>query len=903
MSSATQAALEIALARHALVVTPNKRLAREIVTRHDRAQVEAGRNAWSAARVLPWGVFVGEFVQGAQDAGLALPMRQLDPVQSGLMWQRIAARELAQKPLVDPDAAAALALQAWEHVHAHGGGGGESWRGFGEGNPDVEAFVRWANAFQRETLRLDAIDAARAADALVPIAHALPGIRAIDVVLTGFIELSPQQQRLVQALQAAGARVDMLAMHAPEALAPSARLTGTLGADDELAQAFVWARKIAESAPHARIGIVVPDLAQRRAAVRAIADERLCPALQWAGREAQTRPYDISAGEPLADVPLVAAALDLIVLAHRPLEAHRAAALLRSPWIPGPAEVWAARAALERTWREQGEAALSWPRLVDEVARVDPVLARRWRNAQAGVRWPARAAPRDWVESWRAWLALAGWNEGCSLDSAQFQALRAWNELLATFARLAAVAPQMARDEALAMLVKLAREQLFQPEASGARIHVLGLLEASGLAFDALWVSGMTADAWPQTPQPHPMLPIAWQRERRVPRSHPERELEFARRLTTSLSHAAPEVVFSYAAQGDDHLRAPSPLVAGLARWSGEGVGPTSAQHMFAMRPALDALADPVAPALAVGSSLPGGAGMIEAQSTCPFRAVAQYRLRADEWPTVGVGLTPSERGQLLHAALSAFWNATKTQAALLAMPADELNARIATAIDASRNALKASRWQSLPAAIAAAEAGCLAALLRQWLVEVDGTRPAFSVQATEVRARVQLGGYTFNVTLDRVDALADGARAIIDYKTGRATPPAKWFEERPQGTQLALYSVAQRQREPAIPVRALVYGKLRAGEVEAVGLTDVDATWPGLDLPQALRNAGLADWAMALSQLETGVDALAAACGAGDAQVAPRAPVVCTTCHLKALCRIGATLADDDVEVEAESE
>ena len=50
--------LNAALARGATIVTPNKRLAREIRLRHDRAQLAGGRPAWVAARVLPWTAFV-----------------------------------------------------------------------------------------------------------------------------------------------------------------------------------------------------------------------------------------------------------------------------------------------------------------------------------------------------------------------------------------------------------------------------------------------------------------------------------------------------------------------------------------------------------------------------------------------------------------------------------------------------------------------------------------------------------------------------------------------------------------------------------------------------------------------------------------------------------------------------
>src|SRR5688572_17200650 len=159
--------VEAALARGALIVTPNKRLAREIVAAHDHAQVAAGRTTWPAPRVLPWPTFVRELVQAGQDAGLALPSLFLDETQAGHLWQRVVRDALVDEPLVDADAAAALAARAWDIAHGFGAGM-DGWRGFA-GTDDIEAFVHWAGAYAHACSRLDAVDAARAADALVAV--------------------------------------------------------------------------------------------------------------------------------------------------------------------------------------------------------------------------------------------------------------------------------------------------------------------------------------------------------------------------------------------------------------------------------------------------------------------------------------------------------------------------------------------------------------------------------------------------------------------------------------------------------------------------------------------------------------------------------------------------------------
>ena len=886
-----------ALSRAALIVTPNKRLAREIASAHDRAQVASGHSTWAAARVLPWTTFVGVLVQQAQDASLPVAPLALDAEQSAHVWRRVIANDLAGAPLVSADAMAQTAIEAWSHVHAYGAGP-DSWRSIPASGADTEAFARWAAAYVRETTRLGAIDLARSADAVAAVAHAIPNIAQWDVTVIGFVDLSAQQQRLLAALADAGARVQVAAPDAQLRVSKHARLGQAATPQDELIAALDWAREQASADEQAQVAIVVQDLTQRRELVRRLAEDRLSPALQRPGRHNAPRPYDISLGAPLASVPLVSCALDLLTLAHRPLPRDRAIVLVRSPYLPDAASQWIRRASLERKWLEAGVAALNLRQLCTALYTLNDPLALAWQRGAEPLRAPQLASPRAWVEHWRELLDAFGWAQGSALDTGEFQAQSAWNELLAGFARLAAVAPRFSREEALSTLSRLAAEQLFQPEARGARIRILGLLESTGLTFDALWVTGMAADAWPRPPAPNPLLPIRWQREREVPRSSPAQELAFARRVTTMLSHAAPRVVFSYASQADEHVRAPSPLIASLARLEVHAP-PTTAERLLLEQPLFVRLADARAPAAVAGSLLPGGTSVIEDQSKCAFRFVVKHRLRAREWPEAAFGLTAIERGMLVHAAMAAFWQGVRDHASLVALSDEALEQRIVAAVAGALPEVDRARWDAIPPAVAHSEADCLAALLREWIA-LERERAPFRVIDAEFTTTVTVAGYTFNVRLDRVDALADGGIAVIDYKSGIVDPVTRWFDERPRALQLALYAAAQNQRDATRPVRALVYARLRRGEIAPVGIAAAPGVWPGVVGPEEIKVAGdrLADWHDALARLDDAIVRLAQASGEGEASVAPRHPSVCRLCHLRAVCRVGTTLAGDDEDV-----
>ena len=195
-----------------------------------------------------------------------------------------------------------------------GRGGGESWRAWtrdGDGD-DPSMFAAWAQTYARSMTRHRRIDAAQLGDALaVELADDIA--RGVHALFVGFMQLTVQQQRLIDALTRRGASIDRISAPQPRST-PGRVLAST--ARDELRAALTWARERAIARPDAAIGIVVEDLARRRDQVIALADEILSPALCLPAGLGVQRPYEISLGVSLAEVPLVASAL-------RPYRARR----------------------------------------------------------------------------------------------------------------------------------------------------------------------------------------------------------------------------------------------------------------------------------------------------------------------------------------------------------------------------------------------------------------------------------------------------------------------------------------------------------------------------------------------------------------------------------------------------
>ena len=148
--------------------------------------------------------------------------------------------------------------------------------------PTIPAiFASWAEAYSRELHRAGALDAAQLPDFLALNAQSLDCDK-LRAILVGFIEHTPQQQRLIAALTAAGADIRSVES-LPERATTVFRTTAASGRD-ELIAALTWARDLALKQPDSRIGIVIEDLAQRRDELVLLADELLCPELALPGR-------------------------------------------------------------------------------------------------------------------------------------------------------------------------------------------------------------------------------------------------------------------------------------------------------------------------------------------------------------------------------------------------------------------------------------------------------------------------------------------------------------------------------------------------------------------------------------------------------------------------------------------
>jgi ATP-dependent helicase/nuclease subunit B len=425
-----------------------------------------------------------------------------------------------------------------------------------------------------------------------------------------------------------------------------------------------------------------------------------------------------------------------------------------------------------------GEGRQAW---LDQVRRLD--LSLRGPRPPAGLEGLDDAlAPR--AKAKEAWSAirplvapLDGFFDGGSLSLSAFisklreagtslagdrlwsrQAGRAAADLLADLEGAeAAERLKVGPEDALPLLRQLLDEVAIRPPyGQHPRIQILGLLEARLVKTDLMILGGLNEGVWPAAPSPDPWLPARLRAELKLPGS--DARIGLAAHDFSSLL-LAPQVLLTRSRRDGRSPTVSSRLLLRLQALTG-GLPRARALERLAL-----ALDDPEreSPAERPAPSPP------VADRPKQIRVTALDRLKADPFSFYANAmlrlraLDPLEaeqdarwKGDLVHAVLQAWLEEDECAPERL-----EARARALLASDGIHPVLRALWGPRLMEAFRSF-AG-IEARNRE-----EGRRPL----AAEAAGEATIAGVRLIGRADRIDQLADGRLAILDYKTGK--PPSR---------------------------------------------------------------------------------------------------------------------------------
>ena len=877
-----RALFEAAGAGHT-ILAPNTELAAALFDALERAYRDSGRDIWPTPRVRDFGGWLRERHIQRQLADSSTP-RCLNDVEERELWRAVVLEREPGEGFLDPSGAARAARRARRAMHEYAIPASAI---AADGSEESQMFLDWNARFEEYCRTVRCIDNDRLPMSLARASQAREQ-GAQSIVWIESPHWRPVARRWLQA--EAGP-----ALQAPAVSPASSRLLTFGSRAAELAAMADWARQGLLTSPGFRAWICVPDLVQCRSELVDAFDAAMAPqrySLNQRSEAAEGAPYAVAGGTPLAAYAPVRAALDLLAVSAGPVSFTQFSALLRSPELQESAAEAGAASALDVALRSRAPSEspfADWLKLAQDVARaasVGPVgaLQRLQTSARILRELTGNHPMSRWVSLWIGAFEAAPWSLRRRWSSGEYQSAERFRELLGGLAAGDPVLGTHSSRAAEGILRRAARDTAFQTQTGVPAIWVSGQLIDPWLTYDGLWVTGCYQARWPPPLDPIPLLPVRLQREYGVVAAAAHLQLEFAEDLQRRWRARALSGVFSCADSGDGRHAAPSPLLsAGDAGPIGSLEAPVPPfmpgpqPHWLAQvnsAPELEILVDEWAPAFAADERT-RGVSTLKAQSRCAFRGFAETRLKSEALERPIPGFNERERGELLHGALQRIWSDLHDSKRLVALGAEQradlVNRSVRAAIATlCRRRDPGARWRER-------ERIRLNAVLSGWL-EVEAGRASFEVERLEGGAqRASFGGVEFTVRIDRVDRLEDGARVLIDYKSGATG--VDWRGDRPDNPQLPIYALLLPQA-----LVAVAYGRINASECSFVAEAERD----GIFKPRAKRTKmeGMESLAALMCVWSRRIEKLAAEFAAGRAAVAPL-PRACESCHLHGLCRV----------------
>lgn len=775
-----------ALREGALAVTATGRLARRIRFRYGQWRRAANATVWRRPAVMSWQEWMRRLWEDSLlRGGKAGEYTLLSSHGSLMLWEQAVGKNAVAG--FDLEQNAELARRSWNLALEYGLNL-ERLRGEVDGE-DERRFARWVARF--EELR-------RSGSWLEPAG--LPPLLTQDLqsgaiaargplYLLGFNDpLPPPQAQLLETVRSAGISVEKGPRAARAANVCQIQYEN---GDEELQAAASWAVE-------GNAGLVLVDFTERAPRARRALLDRLQPAWQTRGFP-QDAPLNSAEAPSLGHAGPAEMALDALCLLPTVVDFEVVSRVLRGAYLQGSDAEAGGRARVERRIRERlvgGE--ITRTQLMARALSGAPLLAqalqKAWK-ASRKARGKGRAhSYRTWAGVFTTFLRELGWPGERPLVSSEQQAVEAFGQLLSEYGGCDAISARpVPLPTALSRLGTMARDRKFQPQGPDQSVELLPVEESAGMHFDRLWVAGAGANLWPRGIRPAPLLPLGLQRRMKMPQASAQSALEQARRQTAALLRSADEVVFSWSKVAEEGVETScSPLIARIPprdHSSVAGAG-ASAAYIEVLRASasLEKLSDDVAPPLRPDEEVGGGTRLMDHQLRNPFRAFAEHRLHAAEYPRPWDGIGPLDRGDIVHKLLCRLYTEFGDAASLSAALPDLRCSLEEWAAEIPRKEPPGVR--PLVLGLLGLERERAVQLALDW-VRIDLERGDFGVRELEELAQLELGPVTLRMRLDRVDRATSGAGPLVlDYKTGREIPLSGLNPERMRSSQLPAYAL-----------------------------------------------------------------------------------------------------------------
>lgn len=877
-----------------LLLTVNNRLADAWRQHYDQWMLTQGKSVWETPRIQPLGRWMQDSYSRLLQSGHEYRLL-LEAIQEKLLWSEIIAEDEAAQLIMQPESIARQVMQAWQLTR--------QWqipmgaiKNFGLA--ESAAMADWSRQFEARCDAQGWLSASSLPDVICSALQQSKLAAPPNLLFSGFQDPNRQHEQLWQSLAETGCTLNHI-QNPPRNR--HLQQKQCIDFSDEIRSAANWARDLLLQGK-SHIAVVIPALNEQRENVVQVFEEVLHPERQGGLPPYQKRDlFGLSLGLPLDAFPLVSDAFALLDLLQPRFSLRSLERTLQSVYLSADKSfAGIEHASLLLQLKRHGRTSWTLRSLVNYLQRNQQghgkaALEKLTALLESVAKLPSKQAARDWSELFaNCWTAM-GWPGARTLNSNEYQQSQRLLKLLNEFRRLSAVKSQMSISMATRLLRQMARETVFQSQSQQAPVQVFGMLEAAGQQFDYLWLTGLDDRVLPPSTSPNPFIPLALQRQYKLPHCSSERDLDYARGLLSGFINDSETTVLSFAARdGDIELR-PSPLLSMLAEmgFDCESESSTVDSGYTAQQPltmfTLETYIDQQLPALPENQPVSGGSGVITAQAGCPFMAAARYRLNAEKPETEVDGVSPMLRGTQVHDILYRLWQKLQNLSSLKQLDDAELQSLINEQVKDILNKAAIDRPDLYQPRFLELETTSLNRLLFSWFDLEKQRQDNFSVVSMEETASISVGGLLLKTKADRIDQLDNGERIIIDYKTGASASSRSWSSETVSEPQLPLYSLVENEQ-----LTALTLARVHEQNAGFDGISRKEKLLQGVNIvkPSEILTTYLADkdsenvdelWRALRQHWQTQLNLTGESFRRGDARINPSN---CQYCPYPSLCR-----------------
>jgi len=821
------------------------------------------------------------------------PLVLLSELQTGLLWEKAVETEgdflLDKRKTADRACQAASSLHQWQLSDAIEQDERFHWR------KETLRFKVWHQLVEkqcRENHWLTPYELPTYLAEYLPLCDFFTQWELLPdkIGLLGFQQITPAKQHLFDTLKLSGINFVELS---PESEENHLSRKECANSSEEILDAAIWAKQQWSEDPEQRIAVVIPNLNEKRHQVQHTFDQVFCPERLLSNSDNNERPFDLSLGQSLHSYPLIDNGLTLLSLTTHTLSQNEVVQLMQSPFLFTDDQreiinvvIAHIRKSRQANFKLQELKQFSSKYLAeDEANELSESFTTLEKFSTSG-----RSTPAQWAEKCTDLLNNLSWTKKRPLTSSEYQTREAWHKKLEQMALFDQLLGAISWSDFRKLFRRMIGETLFQPKTGDLSVQVMGILESVSLTFDKIRICGIDNRLWPAKANPNPFLPYDLQKQYQMPNATAERELEVSQQLLATLQTSAKQVIFSHCKMDGEQNLSVSPLVEEfelLVSNNTQGYSPPAAQINQSEK-LIEALEDDTAPKVKQGQ-IRGGSKLLQDIASCQFKAFAHHRLYARAADDAREGIDPLDRGNLVHQIMERCWrDLFDNQQQRLQELTDnrQLSEVIQPIIKHALNKLQEQRSTPLSAATVALENTRLNKLILEWL-GIEYRREAFTVIANEKSIDTPLARHIIRLQIDRIDKLADGSLAIIDYKTGKVDRK-NWFGSRPEEPQLPLYATVLTDEKTTIG--ALLYAQIKTAECQFAGVVENREQVSQiknnfneekfLDTEATSLEEQIVVWRNDLTHLlEEYIS--------GQSAVSPKDDKVCRYCDLHGLCRI----------------